>query len=101
MGGAPPTPGRLHLTAGIWWVPTALLALGGQWGSQRMQGSVCTPLSRGPILSAQHHTQLGKETPHGAVGTLSARIVSLGLAAQPRPATLTTARYWCSMAWSS
>ena len=44
---------------------------------------VCTPLSGGPILSAQHHTQLGKETPRGSVGTLSARILSLGLSAQP------------------
>ena len=79
MGGAPPTPGRLHLMAGIWRVPTALLALGGQWGSQRVQGSVCTPLSGGPILSAQHHTQLGKETPRGSLGTLSAHILSLGL----------------------
>ena len=44
---------------------------------------VCTPLSGGPILSAQHHTRLGKETPRGSVGTLSARILSLGLATQP------------------
>ena len=96
VAGAPPTPRESGA------VPTALLALRGQCGSQGMQGFRLHTLCPGAPSCQPSITRVwARKHLEGPWGHSAALIVlSLGLAAQPGSPQMTTPRHRCSMAQS-